>query len=175
MGRRLLGNISSWSCCKAVMSLGNTWKAELHFWESCEILFLCPSPKKTRDCTSLSPCRTEIQRTAEDAAQPWLMCPTSCTSVKEKKQGCWVPATKTWKHVLKNRLWKLIIILPISGLFSIRMIETWFNLAWKNPIDDILQLLLNSPMWHFRALLHPSDVNVLWHKSAEEDTYFFGD
>lgn len=50
MGRRLLGNISSWSCCKAVMSLGNTWKAELHFWESCEILFSCPSPKKTRDC-----------------------------------------------------------------------------------------------------------------------------
>lgn len=32
------------------------------------------------------------------------------------------------------------------------------NLAWKNLIDDTFPLLLISPMWHFRALLHPSDV-----------------
>lgn len=51
------------------------------------------------------------------------------------------------------------------------------NLAWKNLIDDTLPLLLISPMWHFRALLHPSDVQVMFYgtKSAEEDTYFFGD
>lgn len=41
--------------------------------------------KLPMEIPSLSPCRTEIQRAAEDAAQPWLMCPTSCTSVKEKK------------------------------------------------------------------------------------------